>query len=196
MPSPSTRTVAFLNMQWESRESWILVRQGWEDAPRERKEAAPPSCHSSAHQTSHKLHTPFHLECGGPTRAEWYRIPSILAASSHARPPQTHQKSLTAERTDSLGETKKPVRKRPMSNTQDALRYLSSIERISLFDGSGRGRIGQGQRSPGTTRATMRQQCVAHTHLNAPPPSMVHPKLGEKQHEGPGNKSSKASLQL
>lgn len=30
------------------------------------KEAPPPSCHTSAHHTSHKLHAPFRLECGGP----------------------------------------------------------------------------------------------------------------------------------
>ncbi len=75
-PSLSTRTAAFLHMQWKPRKSWILVRRGGgrpQEKDLERKEVTPPSCHASAHHTSHKLHTPFDLECSGPTRAEWYR---------------------------------------------------------------------------------------------------------------------------
>lgn len=95
----STRRATFLHRQWRPRKSWILVRWGRENSPErknlERKEATPPSCHASAHHTSHKLHTPFHLECRGPKGAEWYRwrIPScLLAGSSHAWPPHPPQK--------------------------------------------------------------------------------------------------------
>lgn len=63
-PSLWTRKATFLYMQWKPRKSWISAKQ---KEALERKEATPPSCHASAHHTSHKLHAPFHLECSGPT---------------------------------------------------------------------------------------------------------------------------------
>lgn len=75
----------------------------------ERKEATPPSCHASAHHTSHKLHTPFHLECSGPTIAEWYRTHSfmfagfIITCSASVSAPE----NLPAEKTHLLGQTQK-----------------------------------------------------------------------------------------
>lgn len=56
-PSLWTRKATFLYMQWKPRKLWISAKQ---KEALERKEATPPSCHASAHHTSHKLHAPFH----------------------------------------------------------------------------------------------------------------------------------------
>lgn len=44
-----------------------MVRQERQEKDLEKKEETPPSCHTSAHHTSRKLHAPFHLECGSST---------------------------------------------------------------------------------------------------------------------------------
>lgn len=48
------------------RASLPAAETEWIPGDTDRKEAPPPSCHTSAHHTSHKLHAPFRLECGGP----------------------------------------------------------------------------------------------------------------------------------
>lgn len=65
-PSLSSRKATFLCMRWKPRKRWISVRREGGAKDLKRKDATPPSCHAPAHHTSHKLHTPFHLECSGP----------------------------------------------------------------------------------------------------------------------------------
>lgn len=66
--SLSTRKATFLCMEWKPRKRWISVRRrGWRKRKKKRKDATPPSCRAPAHHTSHESHTPFHVECSGPT---------------------------------------------------------------------------------------------------------------------------------
>lgn len=56
------------HIQRHAVETWEMAgspaRQQEEEE--EEEDWTPPSCHASAHHTSHKLHAPFHLECGRP----------------------------------------------------------------------------------------------------------------------------------
>lgn len=121
--------------------------------------------------------------------AEWYRghIPScLLDASSHAPSLYLLSEKLAGAEI-------------PFSNP--VFLHVGAGMLLTSVTAPGRESRGQGQRSASTTAVIMGQQCAArtHAHLHPSPHHAVaerYPRLGKKQQESPGNKTSAAPLHL